>query len=199
MPEEAEGKDPQAQARTREGTSMGTSTSTSMGTSTGTGKGTGQPIADVPMVPTGADPGAPGAKQTTAHCGVDGDAGVDEAAALARHVNALTLAVYDRIYPTAQFESTEALKADEGRGLGLRQFKAREQGELASVIAQASAGMTAAQRSEFWTWAISTAESVYAKDHRKRRNRPLASIWTWRLNQHRREGRRGAAGGSGPP
>jgi len=156
-------------------------------------KGTSQPIAEEPIEPTGADPRAaasPGGPEAVIECD-------DEPPAKGSNANAasdpLTLAVYNRLYPTAQFESTESLKARDGRGLSMRQFRGTEQGAIASGITAAMAGKSATEQSSLWAWSISAAEDVYRRDHRKRRRKPLGSVWLWRLKKH------GVAGASGPP
>jgi len=191
------GQDTQARAREGETTSQSTAASQSTGTS--------QPIAEEPIEPTGADPMAVAsqgglAREIEIEC-VDA-APLPTGNARTPTLNAvdpLTLAVYARLYPTAQFESTESLKARDGRGLSMRQFRATEQGEISSVINAAMAGATAAQRSALCAWCISAAEEVYRRDHRKKRYKPIGSVWTWRLNRHRNGAASGLAGASGPP
>lgn len=152
------------------------------------GKATSQAEADVP---TGADPaGMHGGGEIEIEC-------VDEATAGRAHDSsgqsthdALTLAVYARVYPTASFEAVEALKAG-SRGLSIRRFKARELGAISSAISIATAGTGSA--SDLWAKCICLAEEVYRKDHRRPgRHKPLASVWIWRLKQL------GRGHGSGP-
>jgi len=140
-----------------------------------------QPNADVPTEPTGADPFG----------GRDGEADVEcvdevqPSGFTKRHADSLTLAVYAAIYPTAQFESCELLKGDNGRGLSQRRFKARELGAISSALDSAMGSMSHEQCSSLNAWCISAAEEVYRKAHRKvGRAKPLASVWIWRLNEH---------------
>jgi DNA polymerase III gamma/tau subunit len=200
------GQDPQARAREGEATSQNMDksqgTGTSQTTATSLTTATSQPIAEEPIEPTGADPMAAasqGGREPVIEC-VDVAMPADSDRTPARTAfDPLVLAVYDRLYPTAQFESTESLKARDGRGLSMRQFRATEQGEISSVINAAMAGATAAQRSALCAWCISAAEEVYRRDHRKKRYKPIGSVWTWRLNRHRNGVDRGLPGALGPP
>jgi hypothetical protein len=201
------GSGQEAQAREGESKTRSTGTRQSVDTSESTGTDQSLQIADLPTEPTeptGADPMAAASQGGSEHeieieC-VDAPApsGIARTPTPAA-ADPLAQAVYVRLYPTAQFESVESIKARDGRGLSMRQFRATEQGAIASGINTAIAGKSEAQRCALWAWCISAAEDVYRRDHRKRRVKPLASVWLWRLKRHSGGAGCGMAGNSGPP